>query len=75
MQELVKKLSQQKGVDLMSAPSVTTKSGQKATVEVVREFIYPTEFDPPKQMGKDQPVIPTTPTAFEMRPVGRSALR
>jgi|JI6StandDraft_1071083.scaffolds.fasta_scaffold08912_5 beta-lactamase regulating signal transducer with metallopeptidase domain len=67
---LLQKLSQQKGVDLMSAPSVTTKSGQKATVEVVREFIYPTEFDPPKQMGKDQPVIPTTPTAFEMRPVG-----
>ncbi len=67
---LLKKLSQQKGIDLMSAPSVTTKSGQKATIEVVREFIYPTEFEPAKQLGKDQPVIPTTPTAFEMRPVG-----
>lgn len=67
---LLQKLSQQKGIDLMSAPSVTTKSGQKATVEVVREFIYPTEYEPAKQLGKDQPVIPTTPTAFEMRPVG-----
>lgn len=67
---LLQKLSQQKGIDLMSAPSVTTKSGQKATVEVVREFIYPSEFEPAKQLGKDQPVIPTTPTAFEMRPVG-----
>ncbi len=67
---LLQKLSQQKGVDLMSAPSVTTKSGQNATVEVVREFIYPTEYEPAKQLGKDQPVIPTTPTAFEMRPIG-----
>jgi beta-lactamase regulating signal transducer with metallopeptidase domain len=67
---LLKKLTQQKGIDLMSAPSVTTKSGQKATVEVVREFIYPTEYEPAKQLGKDQPIIPTTPTAFEMRPVG-----
>ena len=67
---LLQKLSQRKDIDLMSAPSVTTKSGQKATVEVVREFIYPTEYEPAKQLGKDQPIIPTTPTAFEMRPVG-----
>lgn len=72
MQNLVRKLAQQKGVNLMSAPSVTTRSGQNATVEVVREFIYPTEFDPPRETGKDAPqmVIPTTPTAFEMKPVG-----
>ncbi|MCX6856374.1 MAG: type II and III secretion system protein, partial [Verrucomicrobia bacterium] len=45
---VIRALSQRKGVDLMSAPSVTTKGGQPATVEVVREFIYPTEFDPPQ---------------------------
>lgn len=67
---LLRKLAQQKGVNLMSAPSVTTRSGQKATVEVVREFIYPTEFDPPRQATKTEPLIPTTPTAFEMKPVG-----
>ncbi|MCF7789921.1 MAG: SLBB domain-containing protein [Prosthecobacter sp.] len=67
---LLRKLSQQKGVDLMSTPSVTTRSGQKATVEVVREFIYPTEFDPPRQATQTEPLIPTTPTAFEMKPVG-----
>ncbi|MEQ1748854.1 MAG: M56 family metallopeptidase [Prosthecobacter sp.] len=70
MGELLRKLSQQKGVHIMSAPSVTTRSGQKATVEVVREFFYPTEYEAAKQLGKDQPIIPTTPTAFEMRPVG-----
>lgn len=77
---IVRGLSQQKGTDLMSAPSVTTKSGQRATVQVVREFIYPTEFDPPQLpqgnaggiAGGTTSLIatPTTPTAFEMRPVG-----
>ncbi len=41
-------MAQKTGVDLMTRPSVITKSGQQATVEVVREFIYPTEFDPPQ---------------------------
>jgi len=47
-QVVIRALSQKKGVDLMSAPSVTTRSGQRANVEVVREFIYPTEFNPPQ---------------------------
>lgn len=47
-QVVIRALNQKKGVDLMSAPSVTTKSGTRATVEVVREFYYPTEFDPPQ---------------------------
>ncbi|MFZ4763630.1 MAG: Amuc_1098 family type IV pilus outer membrane protein [Roseimicrobium sp.] len=85
-QLVIHALAQRKGVDLMSAPSVTTRSGQRATIEVVREFIYPTEFDPPQipqtvgattgaSLGGASgastfPVTPTTPTAFEMRPVG-----
>jgi general secretion pathway protein D len=37
---------QQKGdTDLLSAPKVTTQSGVEATIKVVTEFIYPTEFD------------------------------
>jgi general secretion pathway protein D len=47
-QVVIRALSQQKGVDLMSAPKVTTKSGRKAVVRVVREFPYPTEFNPPE---------------------------
>jgi general secretion pathway protein D len=41
-------LNQKKGVDLLSAPRVTTKSGQRAVIEIIREFRYPTEFDPPQ---------------------------
>jgi len=47
-QVVVRALGQKKGVDLMSAPSVTTKSGVEANVSVVREFLYPTEFNPPQ---------------------------
>jgi len=47
-QVVMRGLSQKKGVDLMSAPSVTAKPGVDATVEVIREFLYPTEFNPPQ---------------------------
>ena len=45
-QMVIRALNQKKGVDLMSAPKVTTKSGVKATIKIVREFPYPTEFTP-----------------------------
>ena len=47
-QMVIRALNQKKGVDLLSAPRVTTKSGQRAVIEVIREFKYPTEFDPPQ---------------------------
>ena len=43
-EDLIKRLNKEKGVDLLSAPSVTTKSGLRALVEVTREFRYPKEF-------------------------------
>lgn len=45
---MMRGLSQKKGADVMSAPSVTARSGQKAKIEVIREFIYPTEYEPPE---------------------------
>ncbi len=45
---IMRGLSQKKGADLMTAPSVTARSGQKATIEIIREFIYPTEYEPPE---------------------------
>jgi general secretion pathway protein D len=84
-QVVIRALSQQRGVDLMSAPKVTTKSGRRATVRVVREFPYPTEFNPPEVPQEDNDidieaiigvittsgiVTPTTPTAFEVRNLG-----
>lgn len=48
VQLIMRGLSQKKGTDLMTAPSVTARSGEKATIEVIREFIYPTEYEPPE---------------------------
>ncbi len=42
---VMKDLEVVKGVDLLSAPRVTTFSGQKATMEIGREFRYPIEYE------------------------------
>ncbi len=81
-QVVIRALNQKKGVDLLSAPRVTTKSGQRAVIEIVREFRYPTQFEPPQipqTVGSTAglaagaatiPITPTTPTAFETRNTG-----
>ncbi len=83
-QVMIRALNQHKGVDLLSAPSVLARSGQRAKIEVIREFIYPTEYDPPEipnQIGggggnggvtviSSFPVTPATPAAFETRNTG-----
>lgn len=47
-QTVLRALDQKKGVDLAAQPSVVARSGQKASLEITRELIYPTEFDPPQ---------------------------
>jgi general secretion pathway protein D len=73
-QGVIRALNQKRGIDLMAQPSVVTKSGQKATVTIAREFIYPTEFDPPQVPTNTgtgfSPITPATPTAFTTRNVG-----
>jgi len=48
VQMIMRGLSQKKGADIMTAPSVVATPGQTATIEIIREFIYPTEYDPPE---------------------------
>ena len=47
-QLVIRALNQKKGVDLMTAPKVTTKSGAEATVKIINEFIYPKVYQPPQ---------------------------
>lgn len=77
VQMLMRGLDQQKGVDLMAKPAIVTRSGQTSSIEMVREFIYPTEYEPPELPnsigitgGTTTPVTPATPTAFETRDLG-----
>ena len=75
-QVVLRALSQTKGTDVLSDSHVVVKPGQIAKIEQVREFIYPTEYDPPEipnsfgvvQVGDLQitfldqdPVFPATP--------------
>jgi general secretion pathway protein D len=45
---LMRGLDQKSGVDLAAVPSVVTRSGQAASIRVTKEFIYPTEYEPPE---------------------------
>jgi len=67
---------QQKGhSDLLSAPKVTTISGQSATIKVVTEYIYPTEYtliEAQGSGGDNAGIAPPAvePGSFETREVG-----
>lgn len=45
VQVVITALSQKGNADLLSAPRITTRSGVNAQIQVVREIIYPTEFE------------------------------
>ncbi len=76
IQMLMRGLDQKTGVDMMAQPSVTTRSGQAASIFIVEEFIYPTEYEPPELpsgggVGTTSTIVtPATPTAFEQRDLG-----
>lgn len=66
-QLFMRRLSSRKGVDLMSTPSVTTRSGQKASIEVAREFGMPPGTQPPeKKVGIMLDLLPTLKKADEI---------
>src|SRR5438132_7636484 len=80
-QVVIRALNQKKGIDLLSAPSVTTKSGQRAIIEVIRELRYPRTYTAPQvpTLGTTTavtsavvPVVvtPTTPQDWETRNTG-----
>jgi len=59
VQKFLRALNHMEGIELVSAPKVTTRSGQRATIEIVREFPFPDAF------GKDR-----MPTSFANRDLG-----
>jgi general secretion pathway protein D len=85
-QVVIRALNQKKGVDLMAAPKITTKSGQQGVIKINREFPYPQQYDPPQipqstggsqstavilTLGESDPVVtPSFPTDFTTRNLG-----
>lgn len=45
---MMRGLNQSKGADIVVKPSTITRSGERSKIEVIREFIYPTEYEPPE---------------------------
>ena len=74
---LMRGASENTGLDLMTKKTVITRSGQSATIESTRDFIYPTEYEPPELpnqvggnfgidianglVGQGNPATPVTP--------------
>jgi len=76
-QLVIRALNQKKGIDLMSAPKVTTKSGAKATIKIVDEFIYPRTYQPPQipqttsnTSGAPPSITPAFPSDFTKQDLG-----
>ena len=71
-------LSQQANTDLLSAPKVVTMNGEEAIIKVVKEYIYPTEYEIVENdmdSSSDSDTIEVSypsvePSEFEMREVG-----
>lgn len=75
-------LAQRSDTDLLSAPKVLTRPGEEATIKVVTEYIYPTDYDVQLQSsssggsgnsgGSSQSAILAVvePQSFQMREVG-----
>lgn len=76
---VLRALSQKKGVDLMATPRITTLSGQRAVIEIARDFSYPTDWEKSGKTPKsdlrtsvevEKEGQKWTPKAFETRKVG-----
>jgi len=73
--KLIKSLQRRKGFDLTSAPALTVRQGTSGRIEVIQEFIYPTEYTPAKMIPNSGasgsfPVTPSTPSKFETKNLG-----
>ena len=71
-------IDQMKGVDLLSAPKITTKNRTQAKIEISQQMTYPNQFTAPTYNGSlvqynGQPtdlVTPPNPSSFDKASIG-----
>ena len=67
-------LSRNQAADILSSPRVVTLNNQEATIRIVDELIYPTEYEitPPTQTAAGVNITPAAiaPGGFETREIG-----
>ena len=82
VQMMMRGLDNAKSSDLLVNPSTIARSGERTTFSLIKEFLYPTEYEPPELPAQVNvtplaggngalfPVTPATATAFETRDTG-----
>ncbi|MDF1852340.1 MAG: hypothetical protein P1U85_15985 [Verrucomicrobiales bacterium] len=75
LRKSLRELIEEDDARILETSIVIARSGQRAKVESIAEYIYPTEYDPPNsvlQSGKESEALTTAPqaAAFETRNVG-----
>lgn len=48
VQMMMRGMSQKTGADVLQKPSTVARSGERSKIEIIRELIYPTEYEPPE---------------------------
>ena len=74
-QTILRAISQKSGLDTIQQSTTVSTAGQRVELRSGRDFIYPTEYEPPEvpnTAGAGSPITPSNPTAFETREVGYS---
>jgi len=74
LRETIKELIDDKDAKLLETAIVTARSGQRAKVESITEYTYPTEYDPPAAIteSESEKTVSLAPqaAAFETRNLG-----
>jgi len=79
LQMVINAISQSGNTDVLSAPRVTTKAGEQATIKVVKEIRYPQSYEPSQiqiatpngsLVGGTIPVTVFAPADFQTREIG-----
>lgn len=74
-QGILRAISQKNGLSEMQQSTTVSTAGQRIELRSGRDFIYPTEYEPPELPNNatiGSPVTPAHPTAFETRELGYS---
>ncbi len=83
LRQRVAELIKKNKAEIIETQMVIARSGEKSTSESIREYIYPTEYEPPElpttvkiengaedKIKREDLATPPTPTAFETRNLG-----
>lgn len=79
-QGIIRAFRQSRGVDFLCETGLLVQPGQRGKIEIIREFPYPTEYDPPEvpnnvfsaSASSSGVITPATPAAFEVKNLGKT---